>query len=176
MEIFSNEIASTLQYFTFPLEVVGLTLATIEVRFPLMARQISEWVARHESSAEVYTRSHEQTGIGAIGVRFESLLENLINSWAVKLPDRLQWSFKVNRLPAPKWYVRATYVITFVIIAMLAYLVYSVEGTFNTRQMYILGSAVVIAVVGYTTLALLRLLIQFSDNFVEGRAVGTLGC
>ena len=59
---------------------------------------------------------------------------------------------------------------------MLAYLVYSVEGTFNTRQMYILGSAVVIAVVGYTTLALLRLLIQFSDNFVEGRAVGTLGC
>ena len=47
MEIFSNEVASTLQYFTFPLEVVGLILATIEVRFPEVAARISQFI-KHE--------------------------------------------------------------------------------------------------------------------------------
>ena len=37
MEFFSNEIAFTLQYFTFPLEVIGFTLALIEVRFSTFA-------------------------------------------------------------------------------------------------------------------------------------------
>lgn len=37
MEFFSNEIASTLQYYTFPLEVIGFTLALIEVRFSTFA-------------------------------------------------------------------------------------------------------------------------------------------
>jgi len=40
MELFSNEISNTLQMFTFPLEVIGLTLAAIEVRFPVLARSI----------------------------------------------------------------------------------------------------------------------------------------
>ncbi len=43
MEIFTNEVASTLQYFTFPLEVVGLSLATIEVRFPETAKRIAAY-------------------------------------------------------------------------------------------------------------------------------------
>ena len=47
MEFFSNEMANTLQYFTFPMEVVGLTLAAIEVRFPgtaeLLADRVSDW-------------------------------------------------------------------------------------------------------------------------------------
>ena len=34
MAFFSNEISAVLQYFTFPLEVAGLTLAAIEFRFP----------------------------------------------------------------------------------------------------------------------------------------------
>ena len=42
MEFFSSEIASMLQYLTFPLEVVGLTLVAIEVRFPFLASQISD--------------------------------------------------------------------------------------------------------------------------------------
>ena len=51
MQFFSNEFAATLQYFTFPFEVVGLTLATIEVRFGkltakinnLMSIQVAKW-------------------------------------------------------------------------------------------------------------------------------------
>ena len=44
MEIFSNEVASTLQYFTLPLEVIGLTLAAIEVRFPSLASRIAGYI------------------------------------------------------------------------------------------------------------------------------------
>jgi hypothetical protein len=42
--IFSNDVSNTLQYFTFPLEAIGLTLATIEVRFPGTARWITNFV------------------------------------------------------------------------------------------------------------------------------------
>jgi len=45
MEFFSNDFAYTLQYFTFPLEVIGLTLAAIEVRYPDGARVITRVVA-----------------------------------------------------------------------------------------------------------------------------------
>ena len=47
MEFFNNDVAFTLQYFTFPLEVVGLMLATIEVRFPEVAARISQFI-KHE--------------------------------------------------------------------------------------------------------------------------------
>jgi len=44
MGFFNDETAYLLQYFTLPLEVIGLTLATIEVRFPRLALRISELV------------------------------------------------------------------------------------------------------------------------------------
>lgn len=42
MGIFTNEFAVILQYFTFPLEVVGLSLAALEVRFPKRARLVAK--------------------------------------------------------------------------------------------------------------------------------------
>ncbi len=45
MAFFSNEIAYTLQYFTFPLEIIGLTMASIEVRYPDKAVLISRIVS-----------------------------------------------------------------------------------------------------------------------------------
>jgi hypothetical protein len=44
MAFFNNEAAYVLQYVTFPLEVIGLTLATIEVRFPSLAVRISAFI------------------------------------------------------------------------------------------------------------------------------------
>jgi len=46
MAFFTNEMASTLQYFTFPMEVIGLTLATIEMRFPEVARQLNGYLLK----------------------------------------------------------------------------------------------------------------------------------
>ena len=52
MEFFSNEIASTLQYFTFPLEVIGLTLAAIEVRFPKLAARMHQYLVQDQQEIQ----------------------------------------------------------------------------------------------------------------------------
>lgn len=57
MAFFSNEVATTLQYYTFPLEVIGLTLAVIEVRFPGMARSIASTV---EKAARPYKAAENE--------------------------------------------------------------------------------------------------------------------
>jgi len=41
------EFANSLSFFTFPCEVVGLALATLEVRFPARAEQLSAWIKGH---------------------------------------------------------------------------------------------------------------------------------
>ena len=41
MGFFSAEVADALQLVTFPLEMIGLALATIEVRYPLLAARIA---------------------------------------------------------------------------------------------------------------------------------------
>ena len=41
MEFFNDEVAYVLQFYTFPMEALGLVLATIEVRFPLVAQKIT---------------------------------------------------------------------------------------------------------------------------------------
>lgn len=50
MTFFSSEISDQLQLVTFPLEVFGLTLALVEVRFPRMANAVAERI-RIESIA-----------------------------------------------------------------------------------------------------------------------------
>ena len=50
---FSDQISNSLQMFTFPLEVIGLTLATIEVRYPGTARLISTLVAFQDRHSTV---------------------------------------------------------------------------------------------------------------------------
>ena len=52
MEFFSNAISSTLQYYTFPLELVGLTLAAIEVRYPHVLKTRSGHRTRDEDSTQ----------------------------------------------------------------------------------------------------------------------------
>ena len=65
MDFFSNEIAYTLQYFTFPLEVVGWTLASIEVTYPdgalLISRVVSfqDWNTTLESFTERWKNPSE---------------------------------------------------------------------------------------------------------------------
>ena len=53
MVFFSNEIAFTLQYITFPFEVFGLTLATIELRFPHTAKRIHDYLLKDKAWTEV---------------------------------------------------------------------------------------------------------------------------
>jgi len=41
MEIFNENTAALLQYFTFPLEFIGITLALIEVRFQALTLRLN---------------------------------------------------------------------------------------------------------------------------------------
>ena len=41
MPFFNSEYSTLLQYFTLPLELVGLSLAAIEVRFPIIANRMN---------------------------------------------------------------------------------------------------------------------------------------
>ena len=79
MAFFSNEIASILQYFTFPLEVIGPTLATIEVRFPTIAMTITSSIKGFVSSRyEKMSRDHhdEQSAI-VIGKEIRSMISQV---------------------------------------------------------------------------------------------------
>ena len=58
MGFFSTEMSNMLQYFSFPLEVVGLTLAAIEVRFPETARRVSVYIlSMVQRAANQYSQS-----------------------------------------------------------------------------------------------------------------------
>ncbi len=44
MQLLNNDLASSLQYVSLPLELIGLTLATIEVRFPALTSRINSYL------------------------------------------------------------------------------------------------------------------------------------
>lgn len=46
-------MATTLQYYTFPLELIGLTLATIEVRFPRTAKRLAKYINKRGPRKEL---------------------------------------------------------------------------------------------------------------------------
>ena len=53
MEFFNNETATLLQYFSFPLEVVGFSLAMIEIRFPALALSIIGFMNSYSEDSEL---------------------------------------------------------------------------------------------------------------------------
>ena len=67
MQFFNTELAATLQYFTFPLEVVGLSLAVIEIRFPAHARRIeliiSSYSRFHSVRNEAQQQNEQRAGV-----------------------------------------------------------------------------------------------------------------
>ena len=83
MELFSNNVAFTLQYFTFPLELIGLTLATIEVRYPGTARTIAQYITDRVTSAQL-----DEQAFAISHPRFWKLMDN--SDLGISVPIRLQ--------------------------------------------------------------------------------------
>lgn len=70
MEFFNDEVAYVLQFYTFPMEAIGLILATIEVRFPLAAQKITlainrEWERYAEQQFNQLKTTKLETNAGA---------------------------------------------------------------------------------------------------------------
>jgi len=148
MEIFSNEIATTLQYFTFPLEVIGLTLATIELKFPSLTNRIGAYFADVEMQSK--KRSF----------------------WIID--DVPKWSpfYKLSKQS------RRRVVITILTLAMVTFVFVTIqmvrEGQFLPAAGFT-GLLLVSLVLGYGLEKLMAAFYQFINTWVGGRTVGTLG-
>ena len=162
--IFSNEMSNVLQMFTFPLEAVGLTLAAIEVRFPERAKRLAgliENIYSHFAGLETkkWIRNRPRP-MDANPGRYVLLLTRYYlspHSWAdvwISIAFALVLAAMVglaiyspNEALSPAW-LSAEFWTTFVSISFL-----------------------IILVLFWATHKLAKITL----NFVEGRAVGTLG-
>ncbi|MCZ6643805.1 MAG: hypothetical protein O7F71_19695 [Gammaproteobacteria bacterium] len=163
MQFFNNDLAVTLQYFTFPLEMVGITLATIEVRF------------------------------GKLTEKINNLLTIQVSNWeraktALKKRHPLLYKFNGGDMyfnipmPGPMYIVFAGLVIVLLAFAVLTGLVFlltelgyvdktTVAPVFDVSlgfyyAVYVPFAGCTIVVLGF---------VLFAVKFVTNRAVGTLG-
>lgn len=156
MENFFNEImAARLQYVTFPLELIGLTLALIEVRFPKVAAYLTRQIER--LSVPMQELRSGQSGSESIMERsLGALLSRVLKTgfciltaiFGVKLIYQL-----FSRGPEPGW-----------LLGM--FFSYVVSTIIMTVALVLLGLTVFFLVIGGS---------EFARRFVAGRAIGTLG-
>ena len=156
MEYFFNEaVAARLQYLTFPLELIGLTLALIEIRFPKAAeyltRQIERLAMPMETmrSGEVGAESLMQRSLGTL---LKRVLNTGIGLWT--LFYLLQGIYGLfTRWPEFGWLIGFG----------IGYLISTIALTVT---LVAIGITTYFVVVGGT---------DFAQRFVAGRAIGTLG-
>ena len=156
METFFNEtIAARLQYVTFPLELIGLTLALIEVRFPKVATYLTRQIER--LSVPMQELRSGQSGSESIIERsLGALLSRMITTgfyiltaiYGAKLIYQL-----LSRRPEPDWLVGM-------------FFSYVISGIIMIVALVVLGLTIFFLVVGGS---------DFARRFVAGRAIGTLG-
>lgn len=179
MLFFSNEIASTLQYFTFPLEVVGLSLAVIEIRFPQLAQLISKQVsiaATRISIDEEHTTKIIHQRIEKAGFLGKLIMRDLFDK-----PVTL-FQFRFLQLWIPIFLG-----ISAVIVLPRTYSIITYGWNSSHPDAFVIEAYVrsftrypflLLMIVGFLVmfvhLTSLRI-VSMADKFVEGRAVGTLG-
>ncbi len=152
---FSESVAAGLQYVTLPLELIGLTLALIEVRFPSTAAYLTRQIERLSAPVREL-RSREPGG--------ETLMEKSLGTLLARL---LKAGY---------------YVLTAIYVAMLVYQLFS-RGYDPGALVALLVSYVVTAVIMTVALLVIGLTVfflvvggsDFARRFVAGRAIGTLG-
>ena len=175
MAFFQPEFASTLQYFTFPLEVIGLTLATIEVRFPSTTRSIASLLSK---AAKPHYDIEQQ--------RIE-LWEPVEKAWnrhqyVMVLVAWWAWFYRFySRRSLFGGLVLYFFVtIGFILLLLITGLVLAE----SFQQRWFISSVlwnpywIYIWSLGFPVYALITTVTSasaFVERFVEGRAVGTLG-
>ena len=186
MSFFSNEVASTLQYVTFPLEFVGLVLATIEVRFPSLAVRI----ATSMDDLTIRLRSVDDAGqrdrnaakqLWDEGQRIAAARRYFADDYSgTSMTEFFEPIMPVFRVLGPVF--RMTFRVAFFGLICLLLMdfvldnpaldvVWSILGVVLT----FLGYLLLMAVLVFFAWLILLMASFFSTSFVEGRAVGTLG-
>ena len=157
MDFFNPSTAATLQYISFPLEVIGLTLALIEVRFPTTAARMTRTVERLAQPVDEL-RHGRPTGAGemeierALGTLLQRVLTVgfvvLFGYFAIRtLVDAMTGALAADWLVGTFITLIVTSIITAVGLTLFSVIVY-------------------FTVIGGS---------DFARRFVAGRAIGTLG-
>ncbi|MEM1433437.1 MAG: hypothetical protein AAGG11_05230 [Pseudomonadota bacterium] len=152
---FNEAVAAGLQYVTFPLELTGLALALIEVRFPKLAAYLTQQIEQLSAPMRDLRSdrsSSESTMERSLGLLLSRMLKAgyliLTAIYAAKLIHQL-----LDRGPEPSG-----------LIGLL--IGYVVAGVVMTIALLVLGLTLYFLVVGGS---------DFARRFVAGRAIGTLG-
>ncbi len=153
--LFNETVAAGLQYVTFPLELVGLTLALIEVRFPRIAAYLTRQIERLSAPMRDLRSDRPSS---------ESMMERSLGL----LLSRVLWSgyFVLTAVYAAKliYQLIDRGLETGWLIALL--MSYIISGIIMTIALLVLGLSMYFLVVGGS---------DFASRFVTGRAIGTLG-
>lgn len=156
METFFNEtVAAGLQYVTFPLELIGLTLALIEVRFPRLAARLTQQIER--LSAPMRDLQSDQSSSESMMERSLGLLLSRLLRFGYYILTAIYVLKMIydllERGPESNW-----------LVGLL--ISYIIAGVVMTIALLVLGLTMYFLVVGGS---------EFARRFVAGRAIGTLG-
>ncbi len=153
--LFSEALAARLQYVTFPLELTGLTLALIEVRFPKVAAYFTRQIERLSvpmqelRSGQSGSDSTMERSLGALLSRMLKTGFYILTAiYGAKLIYQL-----LTLGPEPGWLVGM-------------FFGYVISGIIMTVALVVIGVTIFFLVVGGS---------DFARRFVAGRAIGTLG-
>jgi hypothetical protein len=149
--IFSNEISNTLQYFTFPLEVIGLTLAAIEVRFPVLAKSIDSYC------------------------NYRKITPGNFFSLSSVISDVQDWSLFKSMPPTLIGILWLGFVYILITSSVLFGTVVRRGLSFEQGLPIALLAAPVLAVLLWMIDKVLVMIYRLTSNWVPGRTVGTLG-
>jgi hypothetical protein len=162
MDIFNEDTAAFLQYFTFPLEVIGISLALIEVRFQNLTRRLN---LRLKRTYDLIKASEKRF--------YEKHL------WLKSINDKVG-----TDLPAPGWLQTFFFglIITAIIAAsaVIASKVLRDQGLLTpyiheANRLLFMDFIVWIYFPGFVLTTIILLMLIFTVRFVEDRAVGTVG-
>ena len=153
METFFNEsVAASLQYFTFPLELIGVTLALIELRFPKTAAYLTRQIERASMPLQALRSGSDamiERSLATLLTRLLTLGYVILSAiYAVTIISRL-----IDRGFEPEWLIGVF--INYLVVAVIL-----------TVALVILGLTLFFVVIGGS---------DFARRFVAGRAIGTLG-
>ncbi len=158
MHWLSPDVANTLQLVTLPLEVIGLTLATIEVRFPTLTQWLNlRLVAAHEAverSDERWRGTYPRIAAMVVAKRFH-----------VPVPGWFHWTM-VTLIAVAMLGAVAITVLRF--LPELSDIREAMRGLLESFMWWFYMPVAIGA-------AMVALAIRFIVRFAKDRAVGTLG-
>jgi hypothetical protein len=180
---FSAEISNTLQLFTFPLEVIGLSLAAIEVRFPMLAARMGEFMLRDYEKALVNFSLKTFLGNFFHPISKSNRLGNSLPAHYLPILDKLVWLMYIVVIFAVFYFsLYPLYTIGHTDPALTEYheflLVEILPKMLPDSSFRMIGIVFLVfspLLVALLLPLLMMSLYRFLNHWVPGRTVGTLG-